>query len=105
MDENWLPALREVYEALEREGFSPMVVGGRALLLLRPHPSAPGNEGNLAERLSVVARVTYDLDVALIGSRSRLQVAHELLTRHLNFRWDGVKPRCRPNSVWRSPHL
>jgi hypothetical protein len=91
MDENWLPALREVYQALDKEALGPMVIGGRALLLLRPPPSAILSEGNLAERLSAVARVTHDLDVALIGSRNQLRVAHDLLTRHLGFRWDGMK--------------
>lgn len=91
MDENWLPALREVYEALEQEGLGPIVVGGRALLLLRPAASVLGTEANLAERLTIVARVTHDLDVALVGSRSRLHEAHALLTQQLSFRWDGVK--------------
>lgn len=92
MDE-WLPALREVCEALRQEDFNPVVVGGRALLLLRPQPSSSGLGDNLGLQLSVVERPTQDLDVALIGSRTRLNAAHDLLTGRLSFRWDGMKPQ------------
>lgn len=91
MDEQWPPALREVYEALRDEGFNPIVVGGQAILLLRPQRSSSGLVDDLGQQLSVVERTTQDLDVVLIGSRTRLNAAHDLLTGRLSFRWDGMK--------------
>jgi hypothetical protein len=90
MDENWLPALREIYQALDNEALAPVVIGGRALLLLRPSIPKVVSEIDLSMRLSAFARVTYDLDLAILAGRDRLRAAHDVLTRQMGFRWDGV---------------
>jgi hypothetical protein len=90
VNEDWLTALHEVYEALNEKALRPIVIGGRALLLLCPPQDT--HDLDLASRLGAVSRVTYDLDLALIGSKSHLHVAYEILTRQLDFTWNGDNP-------------